>query len=406
MAMSCTQSSDAASSRPAADPESSFAHFTETVFSSLRRADQRRWAHTYVEALLNTPGKKSIRRLAQTVSTSPTTVQSLRQLVSLSPWDWDPVLYALTRWADRHGPDPVCAIGRASLPKRGESSVGVHRYFDLSSGRALNGQLALGAFMCFGPVQVPVDWRLHLPVEWTEDERLRRRTRIPDTMPYRPMWAQALQLIDTLGARTGSMSAPIVADMSSDPDVALLIHGLGRRGRDFVMAVPHNLTVLPVGESEQTTIAQLVARPRASLGAPEMVVVTAPDGSSRSTRVHAGLVHLTGTQRRPVGPPHRLFAEILPGSRPGHLWVTSLTQCHLGGVASLAALASCTTSAVEHMERDFGLLDFEGRSLPGWYHHMVLVSAAYVYQGLAHRSSPGRAEQHPGSDPKDRGEDA
>jgi len=32
--------------------------------------------------------------------------------------------------------------------------------------------------------------------------------------------------------------------------------------------------------------------------------------------------------------------------------------------------------------QDFGLLDFEGRSFPGWYHHMALVSAAYTYRRL------------------------
>ncbi|MEU9205637.1 transposase [Streptomyces sp. NPDC048332] len=395
MMMSRTRSSDAALGGPEEDLTSSFAPFTDAVFGSLRRADQRRWAHAYVEALLTTPGKKSVRRLAQTVSTSATAVQSLRQLVSLSPWDWDAVLGALTQWAERYGPDPVCAIGRAIVPKRGESSVGVHRYFDLTSGRTLQGQLGLGAFMCFGPVQVPVGWRLHLPMPWTEDERLRRRARIPETMPYRPMWAQALQLVDALGARPGGMSATVVADMSSDPDVALLTHGLGRRGRDFVMAVPPSLTVLPVGEGEPTTAARLVARAGTALSSPETVVVTAPDGSRRTTRTRSGLVHLSGKQRGPVGPPHRLFVEVLPASRPRHLWVTSLTQHDLGSVASLAALASGTASSVESMERDFGLLDFEGRSLPGWYHHMVLVSAAYTYDRLARR--PPAEERRPGS---------
>ncbi|MEU1126363.1 transposase [Streptomyces sp. NPDC005899] len=393
MTMSRTRrSSDATLGESAEDFESSLACFTDAVFGSLRRADQRRWAHAYVQALLTTPGKKSIRRLAQTVSTSTTAVQSLRQLVSVSPWDWDEVLSALTHWAEQYRPDPVCAIGRAILPKRGESSVGVHKYFDLPSGRTLKGQLGLGAFMSFGPAQVPVGWRLHLPAPWTENERLRRRARIPDTMPYRPMWAQALQLVDALGARPAGMSATVVADMSNDPDVALFAHGLGRRGREFVMTVPPNLTVLPVGESEPSTAARLLARAGTALSTPEPVVVTGPDGNRRHTRMHAGLVHLPWTQRGPIGPPHRLFAEVLPDSRPGHLWVTSLAHQQLDSVASLASLASSTASSVEGMERDFGLLDFEGRSLPGWYHHMVLVSAAYAYECLA-RHRPARGHQ-------------
>lgn len=34
------------------------------------------------------------------------------------------------------------------------------------------------------------------------------------------------------------------------------------------------------------------------------------------------------------------------------------------------------------LEEDCGLLDFEGRSYPGWHHHMTLVSAAYTYSRL------------------------
>ncbi|MBQ0853743.1 transposase [Streptomyces sp. BH-SS-21] len=379
-----TRSSDTVFSESTRELETSLTCFTETIFSSLRRADQRRWAHTYVEALLATPGKKSVRRLAQTVSTSATAIQSLRQLVSLSPWEWDPVLSALTHWAHRYGPDPVCAIGRAVLPKRGENSVGVHRYFDPPSGRTLNGQLGLGALMCFGAVQVPVDWRLHLPAPWAEDEELRRRTRIPDSVPYRPVWMQVLHLVDTLGARTAGMSHTVVADLSSVPDTPLLIHELGRRGRDFVMAVPQNLTVLPAGEPEPTTTARLFTKAGPALGPPEGVVVTAPDGSRRGTRMHTALVHLTGPQRGQVGPPYRLFAEVPSGTRPRQMWVTNLTHPQLDNVASLADLAAGTASSIEHLERDFGLLDFEGRSLPGWYHHMVLTSAACVYERLTH----------------------
>ncbi len=393
MATSYTRSAEAALSEPAEGSEPFFVRFTETIFSSLKRADQRRWAQAYVEALLTTPGKKSVRRLAETVSTSATAVQSLRQLVSLSPWDWGAVLCALTRWADQYGPAPVCAIGRAVLPKRGENSVGVHRYFDHSSGRTLNGQLGLGAFMCFGPVQVPVDWRLHLPAPWAEDEQLRRRARIPDNMPYRPIWAQVLQLVDTLGARTASMSSTVVANLSSVPDLSLLAHGLGRRGRNFVLAVPPNLPVLPAGESEPTTAAQLMAKVGAAPRSPEAAVVTAPDGSRRGTRMYTALVHLSGTQRGPVGPPHRLFAEVLPGSRPGQIWVTSLIHHHLDNVASLADLSAGTASSIESLERDFGLLDFEGRSLPGWYHHMVLVSAACVYGRLSGHLPSGGSQR-------------
>ncbi|MFD9907515.1 IS701 family transposase [Streptomyces sp. NPDC059063] len=368
---------------------SPFGDFTDRVFQNLRRSDQRKWAGAYLAGLLITPGKKSVRRLAGAVSASPTAVQSLRQFVSLSPWDWDPVMHELTRWAESHGPAPTWAIGRAVLPKRGDRSVGVHRYFDPATGRTLNCQLGLGAFLCIGALQVPVDWRLLLPAPWTEDAQLRRRARIPDEVRYRPLWAQALDLVDTLEARTEPTSAPVVADMSDDPDVGLFLRGLSQRARDFVIAVPQHLKVLPVGERAQGGPEPVSARAHVASGHTDTVLVTAPDGRRQNLRVQSVLVRLPG-ERAGATPeyPYRLFTEVLPESRSGAMWITSLTHRQLDNVASLAAHRTGTTTAVAGMERHFGLLDFEGRSFPGWYHHMTLVSSAYTYQRLTHRPVP------------------
>lgn len=371
---------------PLASP---FSDFTDQVFQNLRRADQRRWAGAYVAGLLITPGKKSVRRLAGAISASPTAAQSLRQFVSLSPWDWEPVMHELTHWAESHGRVSTWAIGRAVLPKRGDRSVGVHRSFDPVSGRTLNCQLGLGAFLGIDDLHVPVDWRLLLPAPWTDDAQLRRRARIPEDVRHRPLWAQALDLVDTLEARTAPTPAPVVADLSDDPDVSLFLRGLSQRARDFVVAVPQHLKVLPVGDRTPGAPEPVSARDHVSSGNTDSVVVTAADGHQQHTRVRSVLVRLPG-DRPGVTPeyPYRIFTEVLPESRSGSMWITSLTHQQLDNVASLAAHRTRTTTAVAGMERHFGLLDFEGRSFPGWYHHMTLVSAAYTYQRLTHRPVP------------------
>ncbi|MEI5097410.1 transposase [Streptomyces sp. PmtG] len=378
-----------ASEVPGAQLASPFSDFTDQVFQHLRRADQRRWAGAYLAGLLITPGKKSVRRLAGAISASPTAVQSLRQFVSLSPWDWDPVMAELTRWAESHGPAPTWAIGRAVLPKRGDRSVGVHRYFDPASGRTLNCQLGLGAFLCLGSLQVPVDWRLLLPAPWTEDPQLRRRARIPDEVSHRPLWSQALDLVDTLEARTQPTPAPVVADMSDDPDVGLFLRGLSQRARDFVVAVPQHLKVLPIGERAANCPGPVSARAHIANGNTDVLLVTAADGRQQRLQVQSVLIRLPGPRAGATPEyPYRLFTEVLPEGRTGGMWITSLTHRRLDNVASLAAHRTGTTTAVAGMERHFGLLDFEGRSFPGWYHHMTLVSAAYTYQRLTHRPVP------------------
>ncbi|MEU6027978.1 transposase [Streptomyces tauricus] len=369
----------------AVNSELTLERYSSTIFQSLRRTDQRKWAHAYLQGLLVTTGKKSVRRLATSISRDPSVVQSLRQFVSLSPWDFDEVMEELTRWVKAHRPEPVWSISRAVLPKRGDRSVGVNRYFDPSSGRTLNCQLGLGSFLSVGGSQLPVDWCLHLSTAWTQDPERRREARIPESEQYQPLWAHALRLVDRLSARTGSTSSVVLVDMSDEPDVGHLLHGLSRRRRDFVVAVPPHLAVLPAGESAPAPVSARTLLAAQSL---ERAVVPLPGGKQRATHLQTSLVHLTGgSQGSSLGAPYRLFTEVVPARTPVPLWLTSLVHSTLADTGSIAALYPGTMDAIDSMEQDIGLLDFEGRSFPGWYHHMALVSAAYTYRRLHERTA-------------------
>ncbi|MFJ8312078.1 MULTISPECIES: IS701 family transposase [unclassified Streptomyces] len=382
-------------SRTPAPEETPVGVFAETLFGHLPRADQRRWAHAYLEGLLTTPGKKSVRRLAAAISGSATAGQSLQQFINTSPWDWDPARRELTFWAERHGPALAWSLGQAVLPKRGERSVGVHRCFVSASGRMLNCQLGLGLFLSTGTADVPVDWQLLLPERWAEDQQLRRRARIPDSERHRPLWDHALALVDTLAERTSHAPAPVVADMSDYLDAGFLVRGLSRRGLDFVIAVPGQLRVLPgptpaegLRPAKAAAVADSAERVlrSGSTRHPHTAIVSAPDGRQRHVRIVSCLVRLPGTRREAISPEpvYRLFAEWFPAQqRPGRVWITNLVHWRIDELRSLAALRAGTAAAVTSLAEDFGLRDFEGRSFPGWHHHMTLVSAAYAFEHLA-----------------------
>ncbi|MFD5203705.1 hypothetical protein ACFWM7_26965 [Streptomyces sp. NPDC058375] len=79
----------------------------------------------------------------------------------------------------------------------------------------------------------------------------------------------------------------------------------------------------------------------------------------------------------------RLPAEWDAGSgRPGRIWLTNITDRHPAELLEPARSPRGARAAVERMGEDFSLLDFEGRSFPGWHRHMTLVSAAYAYSTL------------------------
>lgn len=162
---------------PAAD---AFDAFVAEIFERLPRADQRRWAHVYTRGLLTTPGRKTVRRLAASVSDSATAAQALHQFVNASPWDWEPVRARLADWVVRRSGPRALLLGTAVLPKRGDRSCGVHRRFVPQEGRTVNCQVGIGAFLAADRATVPVDWRLLLPGAWSADPQVRDRARVPE----------------------------------------------------------------------------------------------------------------------------------------------------------------------------------------------------------------------------------
>ncbi|MFJ2768450.1 IS701 family transposase [Streptomyces sp. NPDC087300] len=380
----------------------SASEFADQVFGSLPRADQRHWGRAYVMALLATEGKKTVRRLASSVSASATASQSMHQFVNASPWEWMPARAELTRWVAARIAPQAWVLDVAVLRKRGDHSCGVHRRFLPEAGRSVNCQVGVGAFLAGtarereGAAAVPVDWRLLLHGGWAEDPERRARARVPSGIRPQPVGQYALDLVDAGlgGRRLGSL--PVVADLTGHPGTSTLVRQLVRRGRDFVVAVPGTMPVLPaeaVRVGAGRTGGGSPASPAAGAAPVEAWTCLSPspndnrryDSRDRSVRrpaVLSGLVQLPGV-RPPLQRVHRLVAlrHVHAGTAP-RLWLTNLVHRRPDELLALASLAARAGAATRRMEDDYGLLDFEGRSYPGWHHHMTLVSAAHAYGSL------------------------
>ncbi|WP_405392652.1 transposase [Streptomyces sp. NBC_01102] len=372
--------------------------FADQVFTHLPRADQRRWAAAYLLGLLAVSGRKSVRSLAAAVTDSPTASQSMHRFVNASPWEWQPARAELTRWTERRLRPTAWTVGTAVVPKRGNQSCGVHRRFDPVAGRSVNCQVATGLFLAAGRVQIPVDWRLHLPGEWS-DERLRRRARIPESVQPVPEWVHILDLADTL-APSLPTPLPLVADLRAYEQPDRLLHGLRQRGHDFVVTVPDTLpVVLPlVNQGARGIDAAPLVSARRFLDAHGEVlrtVLASPHGGA------AGAKRIvTAVASLPRGPRAqrfcRLFAEYRADGRGApSLWMTTLVHRPVEELMELAGAHAWTPGALRRMEGSFGLQDFEGRSFPGWHRNVTLVSAACAYSRLAEAEPAPKASAGP-----------
>ncbi|WP_051840596.1 transposase [Streptomyces sp. NRRL F-5126] len=344
----------AAEAHPRAPGAPAPAPVAHRFFAHLARADQRLWAGVYVQGLLTTQGKKSLRRMAASVTPSPTAPQSLQQFVNDSAWQWRPVRSELVRWLTERTAVRAWTLAPLVVPKRGRLAVGVHRRFVPASGRTVNCQLAIGAFLSGDSGDHSVDWQLYLPPRWTEDEQLRHKARIPETATHASAAGLCLALTDRL-ARTAPRR-PVVVHTGGHVDAGTVIEGLDARGLDWIVDVPRAapLPPLPLSSAHRR---------------PGTVHVLEPSSTGRPA-----VSRTAGAQ---------------PGrrARAGHVWLTSLPPARHAQARALIGSAGAAPAGAA--EAELGLHDFAGRSYPGWHRHATLVSVAAAYRGLGYDRCPG-----------------
>ncbi|WP_328485076.1 IS701 family transposase [Streptomyces zaomyceticus] len=323
--------------------------FTQTVFATLPRSDQRRCATAYLRALLTSPGRKTVRAMTN----STTDLQALQQFVNASPWDWQPPRQALGRLAAQRMNLRATVVELALVPKYGEQIVGVHRR-PTPTGGSVNCQVALGTFLTERGRSLPVDWRLYLNRAWGEDEAHRRRARVPDTVRRRPLEDLALELLDHAPRPRPGRTRPVILDLRGNADTRRAAAGLLERGTDFLLS-------LGPGERSRANVLKPPARgPLVTLASPARLDLPG-HGPGR----------------------FRLLAQWSPArDRPRQVWLTNLLDGSANDFLALLRLRNTAGEALTAISEDYGMADFTGRSFPGWNHHMTLVSAAYALDTL------------------------
>ncbi|MFI1651462.1 transposase [Streptomyces avidinii] len=252
-------------------------------------------------------------------------------------------------------------------------------------------------------MSVPVDWRLALPEAWVTDPVLRRRARIAPEAVHQSPEALVLELADSIAARTSSARPPVVADLSRLGGAAALIGMLGRRGHDFLVSVPPTLAVRAAGltpgsDGARTPGRGTTAADFARLGNtshPYTAPLAGPGARPQGQRIHSALVRVPEGESGARGAQqiYRLFGERRPGAggrgRPGGpVWLTNMNRHRMDDLLGLVRAAGRSAAVLGALADGFGLLDFEGRSFPGWHHHMTLMSAAYAYALRGHVRLP------------------
>lgn len=206
------------------------------------RSEGRDNLERYSTGLLSDIPRKNGTTIASAVPA--TNDQRLQALLTTIQWDED----AFNQ--ERVGPlrdsvrlgDGVLIVDDTGFPKQGRCSVGVARQYCGELGKVDNCQVCVTCHYADSAVSWPVNARLYLPQEWTNDKQRLEQAGVPEPVTFRIKPEIALDLVD-IACLLKIPHEAVVADASYGGDDTFL-SGLEARGERYVVAVPCDFFVL------------------------------------------------------------------------------------------------------------------------------------------------------------------
>lgn len=363
---------------------------------------------TYVQGVFSDSERKSMQAMLARV-TEPVAYQAFQHFITHAPWDAERVWRRLRAIVpERRG---ALILDSTSFPKQGPHSVGVARQYCGALGKIANCQVAVTAALWTGVRAWFLGAALYLPEDWVTPER-RTAARIPPTVSFESKWRQALRLVRQLRAAGFALTA-VIADAEFG-DVTTFRAALHRLRVPYALGISAQLTVFTTRPRVQRPSANRRGRPRTRLrllNAVRPVAVRAvmadlpltawrrvtwrngrqPRRTARFAALRVTPAHEWRYAR--VAPEVWLLCEEERGAkmRLKYYFVALPATASLGTLVRLAHQRWAIEQQYQELKSELGLDHFEGRSYPGWQHHVVLtaVAHAYIQHERMRRSSAG-----------------
>jgi SRSO17 transposase len=388
--------------------------FSDEMFESMRRKQQRRWGECYLRGLMLDGKRKSIEPMAERLPDGDE--QCLQQFVNQSPWDWVSVRRRLARRMSRELAPEAWVIDDTGFPKFGKMSVGVARQYSGALGKIGNCQIGVSINAASDDASCPLDWRLFIPEEWDEQSEFNRERRekakLPEDVHHVEKWRQALEMIDEL--RSWGIKPPVILGDGAYGDITELRTGLERRQIEYVLDVKGSTSaysedVKPECPEWKGTGRPTKARYREdpsslkelalAAGKKAAVTVTWREGSrgKMNSRFLALRVRPANIELRRAA--HKAGEELpvrwllcewpSKEAEPTKYWLSNLPEdTPLKQLVRLAKMRFRIEQDYRELKDALGLDHFEGRTYRGWNHHVTLVSVAHAFLTLERRRRP------------------
>jgi SRSO17 transposase len=365
---------------------------------------------TYVHGVFSDSERKSMQAMLARV-TQPVSYQAFQHFITHAPWDADRIWRRLLEvLPERRG---VLILDSTSFPKQGPHSVGVTRQYCGALGKIANCQVATTAALWTGARAWLLGALLYLPHPWIEDATRRAVARIPARVVFQEKWRHAITLIRRARA-AGLQLTAVVADAEFG-DITAFRRRLHQSHLPYALGISHHLTVFrgtpavhippdprtgrPRSQLvmvDRTTAAITVRAMALSLPARAWQRVTWRNGTNRPRAARFAAVRVTPAndwRNRRLAPEVWLLCEQDLGLTPRikYYFVNLPATASLTQLARLAHQRWAIEQQYQELKTELGLDHFEGRSFPGWHHHVVLTAVAYAFlqkERMRHEADP------------------
>jgi SRSO17 transposase len=349
----------------------------------------------YIDGVLGDSARKSMSAMLERVS-EPTSYQAFQHFITHAPWDAE-ILWRRLRAVtpERTG---IAILDETSFPKSGPHSVGVARQYCGALGKVANCQVAVTAALWAGGRTWPMGALLYLPEAWTSDPARRASAHMPAAVLFQEKWRLALTLLRRTRAAGITLTA-VVADAEYG-DNSTLRRTLHRWSLPYALGISPTLTVFRGTPTLRVDRRQPPPRNRRE-GWPdrEPLAVRAlsdaqPPRAWRRATWRNGtnppweadfaalrVTPATDWRQRRLAPEIWLLCErgLGPTGRRRHYFVSLPATASLAQLVRLAHHRWAIEQHYQDLKTELGLDHFEGRSYPGWQHHLAISAVAYAF---------------------------
>jgi SRSO17 transposase len=367
-------------------------YFEKRIGQRLRRSEQRASFATYALGIVSEGERKSVEPIAARVTGDERTCKrmhdNLLHFIAHSPWS-DRLVRREAAWygieaLQQQEPVTTWIVDDTGFLKQGRHSVGVQRQYTGSAGKIANCQIGVSLSIATRTEHLPIDFALYLPKSWTEDRARRREARIPDDVVFKTKLELAIDLITQ--AVDDEVPGEIVLIDSFYGASTALRNVVRMYGLDIGAAITATTKVWLLDQAGQTDGDPIAVQELGiELGAKAFRRITWREGTRR--KMHSRfcfrrvkVAHDDGTEAEDREPLWLMMEWPDGEEKPTKFILTSLPRrMSKKRIVRLMKERWRTERAYEDLKGELGLDHFEGRSFPGWHHHISVVLCCYAF---------------------------